>query len=245
MHAMLNLQQVAPESELFVPAFEVREKAGQENTFQHGAGPWDPVRFAKEQIRSLVRQVFSPGWPKPARQVAFSAIDQKTNVMNVCEAIAHELSAQVSGSVCMAAASNTCFVSTLPYEEQAFEPEHFPPFRSSAQQLSYNLWKLSQGTRNEAPRSVVSPALARARLNDLRLQFDYTILNCPSAGQYSELALLGQFCDGVVLVLNADSTRRVAAQKVQQMLQASNTRILGAVLLGRRFPIPEGLYKKL
>jgi len=245
MHTMLNLQQVEPEREVFVPAFEVREKTGQENIFQRGSGPWDPVRFAKEQIRSLVRQVFSPGWPKPARQVAFSAIDQKTNVTNVCEAVARELSAQVSGSVCMAATSDACFGSSLPYEEQAFDPEPSRPFRSSAQQLSYNLWKLSQGTRNKAPRSVVSPALARTRLNDLRLQFDYTILNCPSAGQHSETALLGQFCDGVVLVLNADSTRRVAAQKVQQMLQASNARILGSVLLGRRFPIPEGLYKKL
>jgi len=32
---------------------------------------WDPDAFGEEQIRGLVRQVFLPGWPKPARQVVF------------------------------------------------------------------------------------------------------------------------------------------------------------------------------
>ena len=145
----------------------------------------------------------------------------------------------------MASATEACFSSSALSGEHGFDAEHFRPFRSSAQQLSYNLWKTSQSVHSEVPRSVISPALARTRLNDLRLQFDYTILDCPSAGQHSEAALLGQFCDGVVLVLNADCTRRIAAQKAQQMLQASNARILGAVLLGRKFPIPEGIYRKL
>jgi hypothetical protein len=245
MNPLMNLLQAIPEREVSGPPFEVPEKTGQESTIQRGSAPWDPAHFAQEQIRSLVRQVFSPGWPKPARQVALTAVDQKTNITNVCEAVAHELSAQVSGSVCMAATTDACFASSLPYQEQAFDPEHFRPFRSSARQLSQNLWKISPSARSEVPRSVISPALARTRMNDLRLQFDYTILNCPSAGQQSEAALLGQFCDGVVLVLNADCTHRVAAQKAQQMLQASNARVVGAVLLGRRFPIPEGLYRKL
>jgi Mrp family chromosome partitioning ATPase len=51
--------------------------------------------------------------------------------------------------------------------------------------------------------------------------------------------------DGVVLVLEANSTRRVTAKKAKQALEAANVRILGTVLNNRTFPIPEGLYRRL
>jgi len=76
----------------------------------------------------------------------------------------------------------------------------------------------------------------------LRLEFDYTVIQSPPAGLYSEL---GQLSDGMILVLQANSTRRAAAKKVKQMLQATNVRLLGAVLSERTFPIPQKLYKKL
>jgi Mrp family chromosome partitioning ATPase len=84
-----------------------------------------------------------------------------------------------------------------------------------------------------------------SRLKELRLEFDYTVLHAPPAGLCSEAALLGHLSDGVVLVLQANSTRRVAAQKVKQMLHASNVRLLGTVLNQRTFPIPEAIYKRL
>jgi Mrp family chromosome partitioning ATPase len=85
----------------------------------------------------------------------------------------------------------------------------------------------------------------RAALRELRLDFDYTLFHGPPAGQYSETALLGQLTDGVVLVLEANSTRRVAAQKAIQKLHAGNARLLGTVLNNRTFPIPERIYRKL
>ena len=57
--------------------------------------------------------------------------------------------------------------------------------------------------------------------------------------------MLGNLCDGMVLVLEANSTRRVAAQKVKEKLHAANARLLGVVLSGRTFPIPEAVYRKL
>ena len=72
----------------------------------------------------------------------------------------------------------------------------------------------------------------------------YTVIQAPPAG-YSEAALLGQLSDGMILVLQANSTRRAAAKKVKQMLQATNVRLLGAILSERTFPIPQKLYEKL
>jgi hypothetical protein len=226
--------------EVFEPSSRVPEIAVERN-----CSAWDPLRFAEIQIRSLVRRVFSPGWPKPSRQVVFSAVDQQTDITEICEAISWELSSQVSGSVCLAVVDKGCFASAGLADQHGFGAAHVHPFRGSARQLSNNLWAISEGTDLGIPHSVMSAPLARTRINDLRLQFDYTILNCPSAVQDSEAALLGQFCDGVVLVLDADCTRRASAKKAQEAFHASNARILGAVLTGRRFPIPERLYRKL
>ena len=67
----------------------------------------------------------------------------------------------------------------------------------------------------------------------------------PPATTGSEAALLGSLCDGVVLVVEANSTRRVAAQKVKDKLREASARLLGTVLCGRTFPIPDIIYKKL
>jgi hypothetical protein len=240
VNTFANLFQPAVEEEVFEPSSRVPEI-----TVERSSPAWDPLRFAEMQIRSLVRRVFSPGWPKPSRQVAFSAVDQQTDITEICEAISWELSSQVSGSVCLAGANDELFASSGLANEHGLEAAHFRPFRGTARQLSSNLWAISEGVDHCIPHSVTSAPLARTRINDLRLQFDYTILNCPSAAQHSEAALLGQFCDGVVLVLDADCTRRAAARKAQEAFHASNARILGTVLMGRRFSIPERLYRKL
>jgi Mrp family chromosome partitioning ATPase len=43
--------------------------------------------------------------------------------------------------------------------------------------------------------------------------------------------------------LEANSTRREAADKVAESLRAAQVTILGAVLNKRTFPIPESLYR--
>jgi len=57
--------------------------------------------------------------------------------------------------------------------------------------------------------------------------------------------LLGQLADGMILVLEAHNTRRVAARRTKEILEASNVRLLGTVLNGRTFPVPERIYRKL
>src|SRR5579862_3929669 len=56
--------------------------------------------FAAEQTRGLVRQVFFPGWPRPAKQVVFSGVDQAVGVAAVCMRVAQELGRQIPAKVC-------------------------------------------------------------------------------------------------------------------------------------------------
>jgi len=56
---------------------------------------------------------------------------------------------------------------------------------------------------------------------------------------------MAQIADGVVLVVSAERTRRAAACKIKEMLEAAQVRLLGAVLSDREFPIPERIYRRL
>jgi len=209
---------------------------------------WDPEVFAEEQIRGLVRQVFLPGWPRPARQVVFSPVDPETDISAICMQVGVALSAQVSGTTCLVEANLHS-----PGLEQVVERnghdlianQERSPFRDPSRRLSNELWLVPRTVFLGENGNGLSGAWLHDRLAELRKTFDYTLLYGPPAGTGSEAALLGSLCDGMVLVVEANSTRRVAAQKVKERLHAANARLLGTVLSGRTFPIPDMIYKKL
>ena len=210
------------------------------------SGPWNPDRFGDEQIRSLVRQVFLPGWPKPARQVVFCAVEDG-DVAGICLRVSQTLAAQIPGNVALVETHLPSPESLDAYgtPSPAFRPAGFRPLRHSARRISSHLWQVPREMflgENEAGLSV---EWLPGRLRELRLEFDYTVLHGPPAGMCSDAALLGYLSDGVILVLQANSTRRAAAQRAVQTLQATNARLLGSVLNGRTFPIPEGIYRRL
>jgi protein-tyrosine kinase len=209
---------------------------------------WDPDSFAEEQIRGLVRQVFLPGWPKPAHQVVFSAVDPEVDISAICMQVGLALAAQAPGTSCLVEANMSG-----PGLEQVLEKngldlvpnqETFST-RDSSRRLSNQLWFMPRSVFRVGNENGWSGAWLRDRLAELRLTYDYTVLYGPPAGTRSEAALLASLCDGMVLVLEANSTRRVAAQKVKERLHAANARLLGAVLSERTFPIPEAIYRKL
>jgi hypothetical protein len=219
-----------------------------ESTSLSAPAAWDAARFADQQIRTLVRRVFVPGWPKPARHVVFSAVDESTYVAEICMEVAKALAAQVPGNVCVIEANPH-----NPELESVFARPHYRksfcnearPLQTCSQQIGRNLWLAPVRVLLEDEDGFPSSAFLERRLSDFRLEFDYTVLHAPPAGRYGEVAVLGHLSDGIALVLEANATRRVAAQKAKEMLLAANVRVLGAVLSERTFPIPQGLYRRL
>ena len=107
------------------------------------------------------------------------------------------------------------------------------------------LWLLSSGAlATDSPKLLHSQRL-KARLTELRQEFDFVIIDVPPLTPYSDAIGLGQIADGLVLVLEANSTRREAAFQVAENLRAANVRILGAVLNKRTYPIPDSLYRRV
>jgi hypothetical protein len=59
---------------------------------------WDLDRFADEQIRGLVRQVFSSS-QAPARQAVFTGVDSLTDVQSLCRRVGETLAGTRTGDV--------------------------------------------------------------------------------------------------------------------------------------------------
>jgi Mrp family chromosome partitioning ATPase len=235
----LRLSSTSAEMSL-APELVVRGKAA--------TAPWDPAAFAREQLCSLVRRVFFPGWPRPAKQVVFAAVEAEFDIAHICQKVGETLAAQVPGTICLVDAD-----SRSSRMEAAYGEFQLPPTRTEATkhskdrttQLSEHLWFLRVASFITAGEKEFSAAWLRHRLSDLRREFDYTIIHAPAVGAFSETGLLAHLADGVVLVLNAERTRRIAAQHARDVLRAADARLIGAVLDQKRFPIPEAVYRRI
>jgi Mrp family chromosome partitioning ATPase len=218
-----------------------------EESRQPGVADWATDAFAEEQIRSLVRQVFLPGWPKPAHQVVFSSVDPETDISAICMQVGLALSEQVAGTTCLVEANLNGPGLGQVLEENGLDlvpKQERSPLRDS-RRLSNELWLVSRSAFFGENGNGWSGPWLRDRLAELRQKYDYSVIYGPPAGTCSEAVLLASLSDGIVLVVQANSTRRVAAQKVKESLHSANARLLGAVLSERRFPIPAAIYRKL
>jgi hypothetical protein len=209
---------------------------------------WDPATFAQEQISSLVRRVFFPGWPKPSKQVVFTAVEANHDVAHICRRVGETLASQVPGTICLVDADARS--SRLGAAYESFQPSTSSAhagqcLKDRATRIFTNLWLLPSGVFVPEREKEFSAAWLRHRLGDLRREFDYSIVHAPAVTSFSETGLLAHLADGVVLVLNAHRTRRVAAQHARDVLVAASSRLIGTVLDQKQFPIPAAVYRRL
>jgi receptor protein-tyrosine kinase len=200
---------------------------------------WDPESFAREQIRGLVRQVFFSNGPRPVRQVVLSALEPETDVRSLCWRVGEALARETPGGVAVVGGYPRLIPREVPVGPRSTEP--CMPLRQIATRVRGNLWLVPDGMRSG---DLVKVASLRSLLDEVRRQFDYSIVQGP-AGESNETAAMAQSADGIILVLSAQRTRRAAARKVKETLQAAQARILGTVLDDRVFPIPEAIYRRL
>jgi Mrp family chromosome partitioning ATPase len=169
----------------------------------------------------------------------------------ICARASEALAAQVEGSVCAVDASfrvpGLCqyfgVESPLGLTYASLNPGAVENFAQRT--ATSNLWLLPCGGRASDPHTLIKLDRLQSRLAELRAQFEYILVSTPPIHRSPDALALAQVSDGVVLVLEANSSRRDAAQRAKLGLQAANVRLLGAVLNNRTFPIPEAIYRRL
>lgn len=67
-------------------------------------------------------------------------------------------------------------------------------------------------------------------ISQVRRQFDYVLIDSPPTELVSDAAILAAQGDGVLLVLDAQNTRKVSVQRAMRSLKAVGARVLGTVM---------------
>jgi hypothetical protein len=195
-----------------------------------------------QKLLSLAQTIFLSEDPAP-RQVVFCGVDTESGSGEICAELGRILATYSERPVCLVDAdprrplfkllrsgSQTLFSRLLPQE---------------CTEVASNLWLAEIDTQYPI-RAGLSPVhKMRECIGDLRTRFEFALINAPGANARGDAGMLAQIADGVILIIEANSTRKAAAIKAKNTLQAMNARILGSVLNNRTYPIPERLYRRL
>src|SRR5689334_23340263 len=122
------------------------EVLGPQTAVGRAVTSWDPDRFGEEQIRSLVRQIFLPGWPRPARQVVLCAVESG-DVAEICMRVSQILAAQIPGCVALVESHLPSRVEDDAYgPTPVYRPTGFGSLRDGARRVSGHLWHVPRET---------------------------------------------------------------------------------------------------
>ena len=206
---------------------------------------------AREEVAKLVQRIFlTSNGNGRARAVAFCGIEHGDGASWICAQVALAVAAQGATSVCAVDANLRSpglhsHLGTANRHGLAEAVRQVGPIRKFlGLGPSANLWVLPAGVSADPSLMLISERL-RERVAELRAEFDFLIFDAPPVGHANDAAVLGALLDGVVLVVGAHSTRRETARKAKGTLEKGNVRLLGTVLNGRTFPIPDALYRRL
>lgn len=80
------------------------------------------------------------------------------------------------------------------------------------------------------PAELLGSTAFRRLLADLRHQYDYIIIDTPPLGSVIDTAIISKACDGIAMVIAANSISYRFAKKVQDQLERTDCKLLGVIL---------------
>ena len=202
----------------------------------------------RQQLAGLVERIFLPLSGPPTRCVGFAAVDADGPSGLITAATAELLSERTTASVCvvdghlaMPSLHRYFGVANRSGLADAMAVGAAPG--GSAQRLRANLWIVCAGEKRA--RVSVSGDAMRQQMAKFIPESDYVLVNMEPVGHCGDACRFAAVMDGVILVVDAESTRRDAGRRAAEILRVAGASVIGAVLTNRRFPIPERVYRRL
>jgi hypothetical protein len=84
-----------------------------------------------------------------------------------------------------------------------------------------------------------------AYLAGLQARFAHVLIDCPSLKESTEVLGLAPLVDGVVLVIEANRTKKSQVAYLERTIEGAGGKILGHLLNKRTYPIPAWVHNKL
>ena len=108
-----------------------------------------------------------------------------------------------------------------------------------------NLFLIPAGHSYGNPTELLSSQKMKDVLFELKGKYDRIILDTPAVIPFSDPRILSHIVDGTVLVIRAGKTRREVVARAESILKSVGANILGYVLTGVEYHIPEYIHRHL
>ena len=97
-----------------------------------------------------------------------------------------------------------------------------------------NLFFIPAGSmKNRSAAELFTTKAARQTFARMRNEFHYTIVDTPPATTVSDAGIVGQMCNGVIVLVRMNRTHEALAKRAVRLLQTNNVPILGCLAIGR------------
>lgn len=206
--------------------------------------PGDPL---SDEMLHLAQTTFLSNTGRVPKLVVFCGVEEENGSGSVCVGAGRAIALLGAKSVCLVDAN----VRTSPLSH-VFGVESAIPFpgkplslREQCLLVEHNLYFASTDMLFDSRGALLSPPDLKQRLKQLQDTFDYVLIDAPGSSVCGDATSLGQIVDAVILVIEANRTRRVSARRAKETLEAAGVRLLGTVLRNQSFPIPKRLLKRL
>jgi Mrp family chromosome partitioning ATPase len=203
----------------------------------------------RAQIESTVAQLYLQAAAPAPRVLAILGVEPATRSRWVCAHVADLLASQRAASVCLVEAdpvapslNGPLGLSTPRGLTHLITDAKLDLNQAVVQVPNSDLWLLTFGS--SAPNGELSHSgPLRDRLNQMRLRFDFVLIDAPSVESGPNAWLLPSLADGAVLVLET-GTRRPRALHVKEELEAAGVELLGVAMIDHPPTIPRATLKR-
>jgi protein-tyrosine kinase len=195
-----------------------------------------PRSLASDPVARLVERIFLQSQQKAPRLVVFAAVDHGNGCSQIAASVARALAGSALGEVCLVEANFRSpalprMLGRTNYQGFTDALLQQGSIRSFMKPMGNGcLWLLSSGPVAGDSPNLLAAASMRSRFVELRAEFHFVIVDAPPLSRYADAIALGQLSDGMVLVLEAGSTRQDAALTAVRCVRSSRIQVLGAVL---------------
>jgi protein-tyrosine kinase len=207
--------------------------------------------IARAEQMKLVHRIFPGAGQDSPRVVLFSAVEGSSGCAGLCARIAEILADRGEGPVCLVDANfdspslHTRFGTdnSNGLAEAALESRALQAFIQQIREP--DLWLMPSGRGLDRLTFSAITDGVRTRMTELRAAFQYVLVQAGPVHPETSAMLISRWTDGVVLVVEANSTRREFAKQMKENVLAANVSLLGVVLNNRTFPVPDAIYRRL
>jgi capsular exopolysaccharide synthesis family protein len=202
------------------------------------SGRADPT---EEEYHKLRASLVSIAVPSGLHTILVTAPRHGEGATTVAIGLATALAKERESRVLLVEANlrTPCFSAVLPLTSEVGVAD-FAAGRAAPEALAMrledvNLSVVAAGGGSPRP---IDLEIVDALVSRLRPQFDFIVIDGPPVNRYADASVLATKVDGVILVVEADSTPVVEAEAAKRQLDKVGARILGVVLNRRRSYIP-------